>query len=129
VQIWVSAPFFFRPIPYINGGSGMNNRIMVGVLIIFFFVAMPAYSKPKDQHTQQLLSADDVVAKMKIQLELTDKQVGDVKPIIENYLTQEKQLKLEEKKQLSKVLSQQQLYSWNFLQNEPPPEKKKRAKH
>ena len=84
-----------------------------------------AYAKPKEQ-SQKQLTAGDIVAKMKTQLELTDKQVDEVKPIIENYLVKEQQLKLEEKKQLSKVLTGQQMYTWNFLQNEAPREKKKR---
>ena len=95
-----------------------------GVLIIFLFLVVSAYAKPK-QPSQQQLSADDIVAKMKVQLELTDKQVGEVKPIVENYLVKEKQLKLEEKKQLSRVLTKDQLYTWNFLQNPPPQDKKK----
>ena len=103
----------------------MNNKIIIGILIIFFFLAVSAYAKPK-QEPQKQLTVDVIVAKMKTQLELTDKQVGEVKPIIENYLAKEKLLKLEEKKQLSKILTGQQLYTWNFLQNEPPREKKKK---
>jgi len=95
-----------------------------GVLIIFFFLVVSAYAKP--QPPPKPITVDDIVAKMKIQLELTDKQVSEVKPIIENYFAKEKQLKLEEKKQLSKVLTDEQLYTWNFLQNEPPREKKKK---
>ena len=104
----------------------MNRKRVVGVLIILFFLAVSAYAKQKQAPPQQQLSVDDIIAKMKIQLELTDKQADEVKPIIENYLAKEKQLKLEEKKQLSKVLTDQQLYTWNFLQNEPPREKKKK---
>ena len=91
---------------------------------MFFFLVVSAYAKP--QPPSKPITADDIVAKMKIQLGLTDKQVDEVKPIIENYLAKEKQLKLEEKKQLSKVLTGQQLFTWNFLQNEPPREKKKK---
>ena len=98
---------------------------ILGVLIIFFFLAAFAYAKPEPP--PKPITVDDIVAKMKIQLGLTDQQAGKVKPIIENYLAKEKQLKLEEKKQLSKVLTGQQLYTWNFLQNEPPKEKKKRS--
>jgi|GEM_PF-3468545 len=99
--------------------------IYIGVLITFFLVAVSAYAK--QQQPQQQLSADGIVAKMKIQLELTDKQVDEVKPIIENYLAQEKKLKLEEKRQLSKVLTWGQMYAWNSLQNEKPREKKKHS--
>ena len=105
----------------------MNKKRVIGVLIIFFFLAVPAYAKTKDQ-TQKPITADDIAVKMKAQLGLSDEQVEEVKPIIQNYLDQLKQLKLEEKKQLSRVLTGQQLYTWNFLQNEPPSEKKKHSK-
>ena len=99
--------------------------IHIGVFILFFFLAASAYAKP--QPPPKPITVDDIVAKMKIQLGLTDQQAQEVKPIIGNYLAKEKQLKLEEKKQLSKVLTGQQLYTWNFLQNEPPREKKKKS--
>ena len=96
-----------------------------GILIIFFFLAASAYAKP--QPPPKPITVDDIVAKMKIQLGLTDQQVGGVKPIIADYLAKEKKLKLEEKKQLSKVLTGQQLFTWDFLQNEPPREKKNKS--
>ena len=46
----------------------MNKKRVVGVLIIFLLFAVFAYAKPKQQ-IQQPLSADDIVARMKIQLE------------------------------------------------------------
>jgi len=104
----------------------MNKKQVVGVLIIFFFLVVSAYAKQKLQPQQQS-RANDIVAKMKTQLELTDKQVDGVKPIIENYLAQEQRLKLEEKKQLSRVLTGGQMFTWNFLQNEKPKEKKKHS--
>jgi hypothetical protein len=105
----------------------MNTRIVTGALIIFFCLPVLAHAKSKEQPPPKPLTADDIVAKMKVQLELTDQQVEEVKPIITDYLAQEKQIKLEEKKQLSRVLTGDQMYAWNFLQNEPPPEKKKRS--
>jgi len=104
----------------------MNNKITVGILIIFFFLAVSADAKPKEQ-LQKQLTADEIIIKMAKQLGLSDKQVDQVKPIIKDYLAKEAQLKLEEKKQLSRVLTDQQLYTWDFLQNEPPREKKKRG--
>jgi len=103
----------------------MSNKIMTGSLIIFFCLMAFAYAKPKVEAHKQI-TVDDIVAKMKVQLELTDQQVQGVRPIVENYLVKEQQLRLEEKKQLSKVLTSQQLYSWNFLQNEVSREKKKK---
>jgi regulator of replication initiation timing len=104
----------------------MNKKQAAGVFIMSFFLVVPAFAKSKQQ-VQQQLNADDIVAKMKMQLGLTDEQVMEVKPIIEDHLAQEQQLKLEEKKQLSKVLTGEQLYTWNFLQNEPPRGKKKKS--
>jgi len=100
---------------------------MVGVLIIFLFLAVSVHAKQKQEQPKQQLTTDNIVAKMKTQLELTDQQVEEVKPIIEDYLAQEQALKFEEKKQLSKVLTGEQMFTWNFLQNEPPREKKKHA--
>ncbi len=97
-----------------------------GVLIIsLFLAAVSAYAK--QQPSTKPLTVDDIVAKMKIQLELTDKQVAAVKPIIKDHLAKEKQLKLEEERQLRKVLTGEQMFTWNFLQNEPPKEKKKHS--
>ena len=93
--------------------------------MIFFVLIVSAYAKPKP--SPQSLAADIIVAKMKEQLELTDKQAVEVKPVIENYLVEEQQLKLKEKNQLAKILTQDQLYAWNFLENEKRQEKKKRS--
>jgi regulator of replication initiation timing len=119
--------FLIFPDILIPGGDGMNNKIMFVVLIIISFLAAPAHAKPK-QETQQQITIDGIVAKMKTQLELTDEQVEDVKPIIEDFLDEEKQLKLEEKKHLSKVLTKDQLFTWDFLQNEKPRDKDKEKK-
>ena len=102
----------------------MNNKIVVAVLLLSSFLSVSAYAKPKPQ-TEKPLTADDIVAKLKIQLQLSDQQVDEVKPIIKEYLAKELQLKLEEKKQLSRVLTGQQMFTWTFLQNEKPREKKK----
>ena len=103
----------------------MNKKQVLGAFILFFFLAASAYAKQKDQ-PEHLLTADQIVAKMKVQLGLSDEQLVEVKPIIEGHLAQEEQLKLEEKQQLSKVLTGQQLYTWNFLQNEGAPRQKKK---
>jgi len=105
----------------------MNSKRVVGVLIMFFLLMASVYAKQKLQPQQQI-TVDTIVAKMKKQLELTDKQAVEVKPIIEDYLLKEEQLKLEEKKQLAKVLTGDQLFTWNFLQNEKPQEKEKKKR-
>ena len=102
----------------------MRTAIIV-IIILFFTLASTVQAKPKSG-PQQPLSVEEIVAKMKTQLVLTDQQVIAVKPIIEDFLAQEKQLRLEEKKKLSRVFTGGQLYTWNFLQNEQPREKKKK---
>ncbi len=102
-----------------------HNLILMGALIISLFLAVPANAKTRQQPPPKALTADDIVAKMKVQLGLSDDQALEVKPIVEDYLVGEKQLKIEEKKHLSKVLTGQQLYTWDFLQNEPQREKRK----
>jgi len=102
----------------------MKNKKVVGILIILFFLTIYGYAKQKQEPAPKPLTADDIVAKMKMQLGLSDQQVQEVKPIIMDYLDKEKQLKVEEKKDLSHVLTGDQLYTWNFLQNEPSHEKK-----
>lgn len=104
----------------------MNNKRVVGVLVLFFFLVISAYAKQK-QEPQQQMTADEIVAKMTTQLQLTDQQALQVKPIIENYLAQQQQIKLDEKKQLSKVLNGQQMFTWDFLQNENTRDKKKKT--
>jgi len=103
----------------------MHQKRIIGVVILSLFLALPAYAKTRQQAPTKPITADDIVAKMKTQLGLTDEQAIEVKPIIEEHLAREKELKLEEKKQLSKVLTGQQLYSWDFLQNEQEHEKRK----
>jgi len=103
----------------------MNNKILLGILIIFIFLTIPAYAKSKQAAPQKSQTIDDIVAKMKVQLQLTDQQVIDVKPVIEDYLAREKQLKLDEKRDLAKVLTGQQLFTWEYIQNPTPRQKKK----
>ena len=105
----------------------MSQKRVLAVLVIFSLLMVSAYAKEKQGPPPKPLSADDIVAKMKTQLELTDQQADKVKPIIENYLAQIQQLKLEEKKQLSRVLTGQQMFTWDFLQNQKPREKKKKS--
>jgi len=91
-------------------------------------MTVSADAKQRPQQLAHELSADEIVAKLKGQLELTDKQVQEVKPIIENFIVQEDLLKQEEKKQLSKVLTSGQLYSWMDLQKQAERDKKKHGK-
>jgi len=84
-------------------------------------------------------NADEILAKMKTQLNLTDTQVNDVTPIIKEYAgrrqalmqipetifspskrsirNQMKELKEEENKELSKVLTPDQMKKWDHSEN------------
>jgi hypothetical protein len=102
----------------------MHQKRILVVLILSLFLALPVYAKTR-QPVEKPITADDIVAKMKVQLGLTDDQAVKVKPIVEEYMAQEKLLRLEEKKQLSKVLTGQQLFTWDFLLKTPQKEKRK----
>ena len=106
----------------------MKLKTAVAIGIIFSVLMISAHAKSKDAQTSKPLTGDEIVARMKIQLQLTQEQTERVKPIIENYLTQEQQLKLDEKKQLSRVLTDGQMFTWNFLQNDNPREKEKKKR-
>jgi len=97
---------------------------LIAVVVIVLFLAGPGYAKTSA--AGKSLTMDDMLAKLKVQLELTDEQIEKIKPIFADYMAKEKQLKLEEKKALSRVLTDEQLYTWNFLQNEI--KEKKRSK-
>ena len=101
----------------------MNHKAIFGTLIITCLLILPVLAKEKSDKVKGI---DDIMAKMQKQLELTDQQTQQIKPIIEDYIAKEKQLKLEEKKALRKVLTDDQLYAWNFIENEKPREKKKK---
>ena len=105
----------------------MDKRLLLGILIVSFLLTVSAYAKEKQAPPPKPLTIDEIVAKMKTQLGLTDQQADEVKPIVVDYLAREKQLRLEEKKQLSRVLTGQQLFTWDFLQNEPSRERKKKG--
>jgi len=105
----------------------MRGKKLVAILIVLFFWAGNAWAKGDKEPSQHPLTADEIVAKMKFQLGLTDQQVQEVKPIIVDHLAKEKELKLEEKKQLSKVLTGQQLYTWDFINTEKPKNTKKQS--
>ena len=60
----------------------MNNKTIFGVLIITYLLILPAQAKDKPE---KLLGINDIIAKMQKQLELTDRQAGQIKPIIEEF--------------------------------------------
>ena len=99
-------------------------------MIVFFALSLPAFAKPKQQPAQtqeHQLTADDIINKWKIALDLSDKQMEQLKPIVEDYLAKQEALKLEEKKKLRKVLSGDQMYAWEDLQKQSTKGKKKHS--
>ena len=105
----------------------MNKRSLSCLLLVFFLLAVSAYAKEKDAGPTKPLTADDIVAKMALQLGLTDQQALQVKPVIKNFIVQEEQIRKEEVKQLSHILTGQQMFTWNFLENEKQKNKKRHA--
>jgi hypothetical protein len=94
----------------------MRILVMSVFLVVGAYAKQPAVPKP--------LTVDDIIARMKFQLGLTDDQAAKVKPIIKDYMQQERKLKINEVRALSKVLTSDQMFTWKFLQNEPPKDKK-----
>jgi hypothetical protein len=108
-------------------------RVIGGFLMVLFFTAMPVFAQ------EQPPSADDIVSKMQSKLNLTQDQVTAITPIIEKYTSQReqlrqsaedgtadrdsmrsqmKQLKEDEKQDLSQVLSADQLSQWEQMQGQ-----------
>ena len=102
----------------------MNKNLILGTLILSVLLVVSAFAKDKQDFAKQL-SVEEMVAKLTKQLGLSDQQIEEIKPILADYLAKEKELKLEEKKDLSKVLTHDQLYTWDFLQTESKKTKKK----
>ncbi|GEM_PF-3155987 len=104
----------------------MKNKIIALLLVSFFVLAGTAYAKE-----QQPLTAEDVVAKMTTELNLTDEQVKAVAPIVREsilkrraflesvegeFVTDKENIKLkmakfqrEENQKLSEILSEEQM--------------------
>jgi len=121
----------------------MSLKLFYALLMVLFFTALPVFAQdqpPGGEH--QRPSADDMVAKMQSQLNLTQDQAAAIKPIIEKFSSkreelrqsmqneladrdsqrsQMKQLKADEKQELAQVLSTDQLSQWDRMQG--------RAKH
>lgn len=111
----------------------MTMKTFYACLMVLFFSTIPVFAQD-----QQPPSADDIVAKLQAKLNLTQDQVAAVTPIIEKYSskreelrqsiqdgtadpdsvhTQMKQLKKDEKQELSQVLSADQLSQWEQMQS------------
>lgn len=72
----------------------MRIKTIAGILIVLFFTAVSGYTQG-----YQPPSADDIITKMKGELNLTDEQVSQIKPIIENEIQQQQAIKEQAKSQ------------------------------
>lgn len=80
----------------------MKLKKMLLASTLFFLAAMPVWAN-------EMMSVDEKVKKMKMDLNLTDEQANQVKPIIEDYKSQMNKLHDEKKARLGKVLSTEQM--------------------
>jgi len=111
----------------------MGMKVIYSCVMVLLFATMPVFAQG------QPLSADDIVAKMQSQLNLTQDQVAAITPIIEKYSskrqelqqnaedgtlersdmrTQMKQLRVDEKQELSQILSADQMIQWKQMQKQ-----------
>jgi len=65
------------------------KKLVLVILIGLLIMTIQAEAKQKHQVIKEV-TIDDMLAKMQFQLRLNDAQVQEVKPIIQNYLDQEK---------------------------------------
>jgi len=108
----------------------MRMKAICACLMIIFFTSIPVFAQGQPP------SAEDIVSKMQSKLNLTQDQVTAITPIIEKYTskreelkqgvedgtiehsdmrTQMKQLKEDEKQELSQILSADQLSQWEKM--------------
>lgn len=111
----------------------MAMKVVLACLMVLFFTGIPAFAQGA------LPSVDDIVSKMQSKLNLTQDQVAAITPIIEKFIskhqelkqsvedgtiersdmrTQMKQLKEDEKQELSQVLSSDQISQWEKMQSQ-----------
>jgi len=111
----------------------LTRRIWRLSLVVFFVLSLSSFAQG------ELASVDEIVAKMKMKLNLTPEQIDAVKPIIQGYMSTRKQLlqsfrqqgltdkdalksqidqlKSIERQKLSQVLRQSQLDKWLEKEN------------
>ena len=118
----------------------MTMKIFYAFLMVLFISTMPVFAQDQPSSGQhQPPSTADIVTKMQSKLNLTQDQITAVTPIIEKYATkredirqsmqdgtadrdslrsQMKQLKADEKQELSQVLSEEQLNQWEQIMSQ-----------
>ena len=109
----------------------MRMKAICACLMIIFFTSIPVFAQGQPP------SAEDIVSKMQSKLNLTQDQVTAITPIIEKYTSkreelkqgvedgtiersdmrnQMKQMREDEKQELSQILSNDQLSQWAKMQ-------------
>jgi primosomal protein N' len=113
--------------------DGLTRRIWGLCLAVFFVLSFSSFAKADPS------SVDDIVAKMKTELNLTQQQIDAIKPIIREYVTARKQLiksfrqqglmdkdavksqmdqlKSVERQKLGQILGQDQMNKWIEKEN------------
>jgi hypothetical protein len=108
-------------------------KSIYGCLMVLLLTVMPGFAQ------EQAPSADDIVSKMQSKLNLTSDQVTAITPIIEKYTSkrqelkqgvedgtiersdmrnQMKQMRADEKQELSQILSADQISQWEQMQSQ-----------
>ncbi len=107
----------------------MKKYLLLGMLALSIGFAAQVYA-------QEQITADDMVAKMKAGLNLSDDQVSSIKPIVEEGMTkrqelregmsgtgdrsaihaQMEELRQDENEKFSKILTPDQMTQWNDMQ-------------
>lgn len=111
------------------------NIIMLGVL---FFMAGIGFAQPEDQ-PPQAPSASDMISRMQQELNLTEEQVAQITPVIEDEINQMQSLMSQggdrdaskvqmdtlrqaTETKLAQYLTPEQLVQWKSKQQQPPQE-------
>ena len=69
-------------------------RRAIGILIVIFSMAVSGHAQGYQQP-----SADDIIKKMKEQINLTDQEAGQVKPILESEVQQQQAIRAQAENQ------------------------------
>jgi Spy/CpxP family protein refolding chaperone len=90
----------------------MNGKIILSVFTALFLCTGSVYAN------KMMMTADEKVQKMKKELNLTDDQVNQVRPIIQEYKDKMDALMQEKETKLSSVLTLDQMNKMKKMKNE-----------
>jgi len=122
-----------------EGMYNINMKQIYGFLIALFIATMPGFAQDQPD-------SNDIITKMKTDLNLQENQVTNITPIIEKYSiafhdlqrsiddgtinpsaidSQKQQLKAAEAQELSQYLRPDQMSQWNYIQGQMEQKKDK----